>query len=36
VTRFQLARSMLVSAGAPLVRITADCGCADQSHLTAE
>jgi AraC-like DNA-binding protein len=36
VTRFQLARSMLVSAGAPLVRIAADCGYADQSHLTAE
>ena len=36
VTRFQLARSMLVSARTPLVRIAADCGYADQSHLTAE
>jgi AraC-like DNA-binding protein len=36
VTRFQLARSMLLSARTPLVRIAADCGYADQSHLTAE
>jgi len=36
VTRFQLARSMLVAARTPLAHIAADCGYADQSHLTAE
>jgi AraC-like DNA-binding protein len=36
VARFQLARSMVLTARAPLVRIAADCGYADQSHLTAE
>jgi AraC-like DNA-binding protein len=36
VTRFQSARSMLMAARAPLAGIAADCGYADQSHLTAE
>jgi AraC-like DNA-binding protein len=36
VTRFQLARSMLVGSRPALSTIAADCGYADQSHLTAE
>jgi AraC-like DNA-binding protein len=36
VSRFQLARSMLVDTRPPLSAIAADCGYADQSHLTTE
>jgi AraC-like DNA-binding protein len=36
VTRFQLARSMLVDSRPALSTIAADCGYTDQSHLTAE
>jgi AraC-like DNA-binding protein len=36
LTRFQLARSMLVDTRPPLSAIAADCGYADQSHLTTE
>ena len=36
MTRFQRSRSMLVDRGPALSTIAADCGYADQSHLTAE
>jgi len=36
VTRFRLASSMLVDTRPPLSAIAADCGYADQSHLTTE
>jgi AraC-like DNA-binding protein len=36
VTRFQRSRSMLTTGRLPLSGVAADCGYADQSHLTAE